>query len=175
MKRYRPIATINKNIKDIIEYFPSSTIKGDEANIIVKDYLSGELEAKTLNRWDEDVFYTVEEVVEDEDFVLTTDGKYAVRFTRGDIGLLVKASDHHGFYIDIYKVVESGEAEKNIDMQGNSAVDFSHFLNKALIQPEINDPRIMVEKPDGELVPVSYVWYDRLQDIIRICYEDDEN
>ena len=64
MKQYRPIATI-RNIEDIINYFPSADIKGDEANIIVKGYLFGAIQAKTLNCWDEEAFYTVEEAVED--------------------------------------------------------------------------------------------------------------
>ena len=48
MKEYRPIATIH-NCEDIINHFPSADIKGDEANIIIKGYLSGAIEAKTLN------------------------------------------------------------------------------------------------------------------------------
>jgi hypothetical protein len=59
-------------------------------------------------------------------------------------------------------------------MEGNSARDLQRLISMTLVQPESNDTRIMVEKPDGELVPVSYVWYDRMQDIIRICYEEDE-
>ena len=171
MKQYRPIATI-RNIEDIINYFPSADIKGDEANIIVKGYLFGAIQAKTLNCWDEEAFYTVEEAVEDKNFVLTTDGNYGVRFTRGDIGLLRKGSDQHGFYIDIYKTVDY--KERNIDMEGNSANDLLRMVSSAMIQAESEETRIMVEKPDGEVVPVSYVWYDRLQDIIRICYEEDE-
>ena len=171
MKQYRPIATIH-NAEDIINHFPSTDIKGDEANIIVKGYLSGAIQAKTVNCWDEEAFYTVEEAVEDKNFILTSDGNYGVRFTRGDIGLLRKGSDQHGYYIDIYKTVDY--KEKNIDMEENSAIDLQRLISMTLVQPESNDTRIMVEKPDGELVPVSYVWYDRMQDIIRICYEEDE-
>ena len=169
MKEYRPIATIH-NVEDIINHFPSADIKGDEANIIVKGYLSGAIQAKPMNCWDEEAFYSVEEAVEDSNFVLTSDGNYGVRFTRGDIGLLRKGSDQHGYYIDIYKTVDY--KEKNIDMEENSAKDLQRLISMTLVQPESNDTRIMVEKPDGELVPVSYVWYDRMQDIIRICYEE---
>lgn len=171
MKQYRPIATIS-NSEEIINYFPSSRIKGDEANIIVNDYLPGGIEAKPINCWDEEAFYSVEEAVEDENFVLTTDGNYGVRFTRGDIGLLRKGSDQHGYYIDIYKTVDY--AEKNINMKENSAKDLQRLIALTLDQPESKDTRVMVEKPNGELIPVSYVWYDRQQDIIRICYEEDE-
>ena len=169
MKKYRPIATIH-NVEDIINHFPSAGIKGDEANIIIRGYLSGAINAKSLNCWDEEVFFTVEEAVEDKSFVLTTDGDYGVRFTRGDIGLLRKGSDQHGFYIDIYKTVDY--KEKNIDMEENSARDLLHLVSTALNQPESEDTRVMVELPDGQLVPVSYVWYDCLQDVIRICYEE---
>lgn len=171
MKQYRPIATIHKS-EDIINHFPSADIKGDEANIIVKGYLSGAIEAKTLNCWDEEAFYSVEEAVEDKNFVLTTDGNYGVRFVRGSIELLRNGSDQHGFYIDIYKTVDY--SEKNIDMEGNSVKDLRNLIASTLVLPESNDTRVVVEKPDGELVPTSYVWYDRTQDIIRICYEEDE-
>ena len=171
MKQYRPIATIH-NAEDIINHFPSADIKGDEANIIIKGYLSGAITAKTLNCWDEEAFYSVEEAVEDKNFILTSDGNYGVRFTRGDIGLLRKGSDQHGYYIDIYKTVDY--KEKNIDMEENSARDLQRLISMTFVQPESEDTRIMVEKPDGELAPVSYVWYDRMQDIIRICYEEDE-
>jgi len=171
MKQYRPIATI-LNVEDIINHFPSADIKGDEANIIIKGYLSGAIQTKTLNCWDEEAFFTVEEAVDDRNFVLTSDGNYGVHFIRGNIGLLRKGSDQHGFYIDIYKAVDY--KEKNIDMEENSARDLQRLISMTLVQPESNDTRIVVEKPDGELVPVSYVWYDRMQDIIRICYEEDE-
>lgn len=171
MKQYRPIATIHKS-EDIISYFPSTDIKEDEANIIVKGYLSGAIEAKYLNCWDEEAFYSVEEAVEDKNFVLTTNGNWGVRFTRGNIELLRNGSDQHGFYIDIYKTVNY--EEKNIDMYGNSVKDLRNLIASTLVLPESNDTRVVVEKPDGELVPTSYVWYDRTQDIIRICYEEDE-
>ena len=171
MKQYRLIATIHNN-EDIISYFPSAVIKGDEANIIVKAYLSGAIEAKSMDCWDEEAFYSVEEAVEDKNFILTTDGNYGVRFTRGNTKLLRNGSDQHGYYIDIFKTVDY--KEKNIDMEGNSVKDLRDLIASALVLPESNDTRVMVEKPDGELVPTSYVWYDRLQDIIRICYEDDK-
>ena len=175
MKEYRPIATIN-NSEEIINYFPSSRIKGDEANIIVNGYLSGAIEAKTFNWWDEETFYTVEEAVKDKSFVLTTDGKYGVRFTCGDAGLLRTGSDQHGYYIDIYETVDykKNNMEKSVEMEENSAKELHRLISAVLEQPESKDTRVMVEKSNGELIPVSYVWYDRQQDIIRISYEEDE-
>ena len=175
MKEYRPIATIN-NYKDIIKYFPFAGIRGHEANTIIMNYLSGATEALPFHWWDEETFYTVEEAAEDKCFVLTTDGKYGVRFTCGDAGLLCTRSDQHGYYIDIYETVDykKNNMEKSIEMEENSAKELHRLISAVLEQPESKDTRVMVEKSNGELIPVSYVWYDRQQDIIRISYEEDE-
>ena len=175
MKEYRPIATIN-NYKDIIKYFPFAGIRGHEANTIINNYLSGATEALPFHWWDEETFYTVEEATEDKSFVLTTDGKYGVRFTCGDAGLLRTRSNQHGYYIDIYETVDckKNNMEKSIEMEENSAKELHRLISTVLGQPESKDTRVMVEKSNGELIPVSYVWYDRQQDIIRISYEEDE-
>lgn len=175
MKEYRPIATIN-DYKDIIKYFPFAGIRGHEANTIIMNYLSGATEALPFHWWDEETFYTIEEAAEDKSFVLTTDGKYGVRFTRGDAGLLRTGSDQHGYYIDIYETVDykKNNMEKSVEMEENSAKELHRLISAVLDQPESKDTRVMVEKPNGELIPVSYVWYDRQQDIIRISYEEDE-
>ena len=175
MKEYRPIATIN-NYKDIIKYFPFAGIRGHEANTIIMNYLSGATEALPFHWWDEETFYTVEEAAEDKSFVLTTDGKYGVRFTCGDAGLLRTRSCQHGYYIDIYETVDykKNNMEKSVEMEENSAKELHRLISTVLDQPESKDTCVMVEKSNGELIPVSYVWYDRQQDIIRICYEEDE-
>lgn len=174
MKEYRPIATIN-NCKDIIKYFPFAGIRGHEANTIIMNYLSGATEALPFHWWDEETFYTVEEAAEDKSFVLTTDGKYGVRFTCGDAGLLRTRSNQHGYYIDIYETVDKkNNMEKSVEMEENSAKELHRLISTVLDQPESKDTRVMVEKSNGELIPVSYVWYDRQQDIIRISYEEDE-
>ena len=175
MKEYRPIATIN-NCKDIIKYFPFAGIRGHEANTIIMNYLSGATEALPFHWSDEETFYTVEEATEDKSFVLTTDGKYGVRFTCGDAGLLRTRSNQHGYYIDIYETVDykKNNMEKSVEMEENSAKELHRLISTVLDQPESKDTRVMVEKSNGELIPVSYVWYDRQQDIIRISYEEDE-
>ena len=175
MKEYRPIATSN-NYKDIIKYFPFAGIRGHEANTIIMNYLSGATEALPFHWWDEETFYTVEEAAEDKSFVLTTDGKYGVRFTCGDAGLLRTRSCQHGYYIDIYETVDykKNNMEKSVEMEENSAKELHRLISTVLDQPESKDTCVMVEKSNGELIPVSYVWYDRQQDIIRICYEEDE-
>ena len=108
MKKYKPIATYH-DIEDIMGLFPSSTLKGDEADIVVKHLLSGEGNPYTIVEAPEGSIWTEEEVREDMEhgnFTLTLDGKYGVRFTRGDSYLLKIGSDGHGFYIDIYEAFD---------------------------------------------------------------------
>jgi hypothetical protein len=178
MTQYRPIATIN-NAEYILRYFPNSTLKGDEANIIVRAYLNGDIQARKIDSWDEDSFYGMEDIVNDANFLFTNDGKYAVRFQRGNTVMLRRNQLGHGFYIDIYKVVDY--AEKNIDVHGNSACDIAMFFTRALIESvekgssDNNNIGVMVEMPDGEVIPVSYAWYDRQREMIRISFEEEEN
>lgn len=112
MKKYKPIATYH-DIEDIMGLFPSSTLKGDEADIVVKHLLSGEGNPYTIVEAPESSIWTEEEVREDMEhgnFTLTLDGKYGVRFTRGDSYLLKIGSDGHGFYIDIYEAFDNHPA-----------------------------------------------------------------
>ena len=71
-----------------------------------------------------------------------------------------------------------GLNNKNIEMVGNSAVDFFHLLNQVLLQDESGadglPTGIMIEMPDGSVEPVSYVWYDRERDMIRLSIEETE-
>jgi len=176
MTQYRPIATAH-NVKDIMGYFPSATLKGDEANIVVRAYLNGDIRTVKIDSWDEDSFYDIEDIVNDTDFLFTNDGKYAVLFRRGDISLLRENRPGHGFYIDIFKAVDY--AEKNIDVHGNSASDIAKFIARAILDSaEKGSPDeigVMVEMPDGEVIPVSYAWYDRQREMIRISFEEEEN
>ena len=71
-----------------------------------------------------------------------------------------------------------GLNKKNIEMEGNSATDFLRLLNEVLKQDESGadglPTGIMIEMPDGELEQVSYVWYDRERDMIRLSIEEVE-
>ena len=175
MIQYRPIATIH-NAEDITSYFPSSTLKGDEANIVVNAFLNGDIHARKIDVWEEECFRDIQDIVSDTDTLFTGDGKYAVRFQRGDASMLRLGEYAHGFYIDIYKMVDY--AEKNIDVHGNLACDFAKFMASAILAStentnSSNDTGIMIEMPDGEVVPVSYAWYDRQRDMIRISFEEE--
>lgn len=67
--------------------------------------------------------------------------------------------------------------EKNIEMQGNSAMDMFHMLGKVFLTDESGadglPTGVMVELPDGQVVPVSYAWYDRQRDMVRLSYEEE--
>ena len=67
---------------------------------------------------------------------------------------------------------------KNIEMWGNVATDMFDLIGAALLTDESGrdglPTGIMIELPDGQVVPVSYAWYDRQRDMIRLSYEEDE-
>ena len=70
------------------------------------------------------------------------------------------------------------ENKEYIEMEGNSAVGLFNLLNKVLLQDESGadglPTGIMIEMPDGSVEPVSYVWYDRQRDMLRLAYDYDE-
>ena len=103
MRKYKPIASYIM-ADDIISLFPNSTLKGDEASIIYGKFKEGFGEPHIISEPDEESIWTEDEVAEDianGNFVLTTDKKHGVRFTRG---AMVKGVPM-GFYIDIYELV----------------------------------------------------------------------
>ena len=67
---------------------------------------------------------------------------------------------------------------KNIEMQGNVAISLFHLIGNALLSGDSGKDGlptgIMIELPDGQVVPVSYAWYDRQRDMIRLSYGEDE-
>lgn len=107
MKVYTPIAYYN-DAKDIIALFPNYIFKGDEADIVISHYEEGFGKPITIDGTaDPDSDYTKEEAEGCEDGVFTSDGRYFVMFTRGNYTLLKKNYEDHGFYIDIYQLVEN--------------------------------------------------------------------
>lgn len=68
--------------------------------------------------------------------------------------------------------------DKNIEMQGNVAISLFHLIGDTLLTEDSGKDGlptgIMIELPDGQVVPVSYAWYDRQRDMIRLSYEEDE-
>ena len=113
MKVYAPIGYYN-DPEDIIDLYPSSTFKGDEADIIVKYYLDGYGAFHTIDDPYIDSFISPKDASNDKCVVFTSDGQYIVRFSCGDYKLLFKGSDMHGFFIDIYKLTEDTDYDEYV-------------------------------------------------------------
>ena len=68
--------------------------------------------------------------------------------------------------------------EKNIDYEGNEAQALMKLFAEALNQKESGTDGlptgVMIELPDDQVVPVSYAWYDRQRDMIRLAYDYEE-
>ena len=107
MKVFAPIGYYN-DPEDIMDLFPCSTFKGDEADIIVKYQKDGFGAFHTIDGTpDEESYISPIEASMDKDIVFTSDGQHLVRFSRGDVGLLFRGSNQHGFFIDIYKLIDA--------------------------------------------------------------------
>ena len=67
---------------------------------------------------------------------------------------------------------------KNIDCNTNDARSIMKLIGDALLTDDSGKDGlptgVMIELPDGQVVPVSYAWYDRQRDMIRLSYEEDE-
>lgn len=105
MKAYAPIGYYN-DPEDIIDLYPNSTFKGDEADIIVRYCLDGYGAFHTVDHPDVDSFISPADASKSPDTVFTSNGEYIVVFSRGNIQLLRQGNDMHGFFIDIYKLVD---------------------------------------------------------------------
>ncbi len=105
MKQYRPIATYS-TMEDIVDMFPCDEIKPDMADIIYKQYKDGAGNPHEYVEPDPEANWDEYEVAEDENFLLTEDGKHGVRFTRGAMLKSNGFSLPYGYYIDIYELVE---------------------------------------------------------------------
>ena len=104
MKQYKPIATYS-TMEDIVDMFPCDAIKPDMADIIYSQYKDGAGEPHKYEEPDPEANWDEDEVAEDENFLLTKDGKHGVRFTRGT---MVKSNGFalpYGYYIDIYELI----------------------------------------------------------------------
>ena len=107
MRVYAPIGYYN-DPADIFDLYPSSAFKGDEADIIVKYQKDGFGAFHTIDGTpDEESYIAPVEASKDKNIVFTSDGQYLVRFTGGSYELLRKGSDMHGFFIDIYKLIDA--------------------------------------------------------------------
>lgn len=67
--------------------------------------------------------------------------------------------------------------DKNIDCNTNDALSIMKLIGDALLTDDSGKDGlptgIMIELPDGQVVPVSYAWYDRQRDMIRLSYEEE--
>lgn len=107
MKVFAPIGYYN-DTQDIMDLFPNYAFKGDEADIIVKYQKDGFGAFHTIDGTpDEESYISPIEASMDKDIVFTSDGQHLVRFTRGNVDRLIRGNDQHGFYIDIYKLIDA--------------------------------------------------------------------
>lgn len=98
---------------DICDLYPSDVIKDDMGDIVAKYMKDGYGNFHYSGLDDEPLPYQdFEDEVKGGEAKLTTDGKYLVSFQCGDWKKLAKRSDDHGFYIDIYEIVEEGDVRK---------------------------------------------------------------
>lgn len=64
----------------------------------------------------------------------------------------------------------------HLDTESNLAMDMMHLINQAVISEHNPSPfdgeqtRIVVEHPDGSYEPMTFAWYDKENNIIRVCY-----
>lgn len=69
--------------------------------------------------------------------------------------------------------------KKNIETDSNEALDIMNLIREALMTDESGadglPTGVMIELPDGQVVPVSYAWYDRQRDMVRLSYDYDED
>ena len=107
MRKYKPIAVYH-TAEDIISFFPCDRPKPDMGDIIYKRYKEGYGEPREISDPDEESYWDEKEIMEDNaNFILTTDKKHGVRFTRGVMVNHVPM----GYYIDIYELVDEDEVE----------------------------------------------------------------
>lgn len=108
MKQYRPIAVYH-TAEDIISLFPSDKPKQDMGDIVFNHFKEGYGEPREILDPDEESYWDEEEIMEDNaNFILTTDKKHGVRFTRG---AMVKGVPM-GYYIDIYELVDDEDEDE---------------------------------------------------------------
>lgn len=133
MIAYFPIATYH-DTEDILKLFPTDFPMTEDADTIVGLYFLDWGNPHKLEGYDDEAIWTEAEVEEDENFILTKDGKYGVRLTYGDIGTFKKyGNDQAGYYIDIY-------------------------------QRDENAPRYMVWADSDSTVDIDYTYFEDLED-----------
>ena len=107
MKVYAPIGYYH-DPEDIYDLYPSSTFKGDEADIILNFQKHGLGNFHAIDGTpDAESYITPAEASKEKSIVFTSDGQYLVRFTGGSRKFLSQGNYMHGFYIDIYQLIDA--------------------------------------------------------------------
>lgn len=131
MKQYKHIGYYDSK-EDIIDLWPNETLKGDEADIVVKYWKDGYGAFHTLENGDlysENVF--TEDLSEGRSDI-TSDKRYIVSFSEGNWKALAKCQDgniDHGFYIDIWEI--AGESD-DLDELWASAESLTNQLKEVI-------------------------------------------
>ena len=67
------------------------------------------------------------------------------------------------------------------DINTNEAYDLVILIQEAMLSEHNPCPtdgeqtKVVVEHPDGSYEPMTFAWYDKENNIIRICYEGDQD
>lgn len=94
--------------EDIIDLWPNEILKGDEADIVVKYWKDGYGSFHTIPEGDVFPESDFDNEISNGRSDITEDHRYIVGFQEGDWKALAKGW-RHGFYIDIWEVVEDEE------------------------------------------------------------------
>lgn len=172
MITYRPIACYN-TAEDILNLFPFDERNALTAEYIIQRFNEGFGDPHKYDETDPESYWTEAEVKEDENFFIVSDGKYGVRYTKGAIASGIP----FGFYIDIYEAVSENDKSDGFDTHSNLATEIMHLIHRAMLSKHNPSPfdgeqtRIVIEHPGGSYEPVTFAWYDKENNIIRLCYD----
>ena len=63
----------------------------------------------------------------------------------------------------------------NIESYSGAAEDIMHLISQVLLTDESGKDGlptgIVIEMPDGSIEPITYAWYDRQRDMIRLTFD----
>ena len=133
MKQYKHLGYYDDK-EDIIDLWPNETLKGDEADIVVKYMKDGYGAFHTIDNgglFQEDEF--TDDLSEWRSDI-TTDKRYIVGFAEGDWKALAKCENgdtDHGFYIDIWEVVGE-EDDQELQELWEYALSLSNELKSVM-------------------------------------------
>lgn len=132
---YKPVGYYN-DAEDIIDLFPNSYFKGDEADIIYQYFKDGFGNFHSIDYPDDDSFITVRQASQEQGAIFTSDGMHLVVFTKGSYDALRKGDYCHGYYIDIYALEDAPDFVDPDEEQGvpDPETDFDHMSDDELLK-----------------------------------------